>query len=334
MQILSLWSNSHFKIQTIKNLALAGFFTLALCSCDLVSSRLKTKPVVQVEDQELTLQQFSKKLSQMLSALDPLSAKDPLIIKKFKNKIVSDYIVEALVNQWLLSNKLVVSENKLEEALKKIQSNYPDDKSFRQELAEQNLSYQDWKKQVEYQLKTKLLFTALREKTIEPTDQEIEQHFQINKRKYFVEESVVVESLLLADENQVDVVRGLLKKISFEEAFSTYSLEKNQFKAPAKIVIEKILDSEYESLFSAKIKKGDLVGPFKQDDGFRLYKVIEKKPSSQQSLSQVKHLIKEEIMSLRESAQFSSWLDEQIKKYKINKNTQLLDGIIVETRED
>ena len=69
-------------------------------------------------------------------------------------------------------------------------------------------------------------------------------------------------------------------------------------------------------------------------EGLRLFKVVQRKAARQRSLEGAAAQIKNEILSLRETARFSAWLDTQIKRYTVYKNTAALDAISVETRED
>ena len=65
------------------------FLNLFLISgCDFFSNRILNKTVVEVGPHHMTTQEFSKALASKLKNLDALSAKDPAILSKFKNKII------------------------------------------------------------------------------------------------------------------------------------------------------------------------------------------------------------------------------------------------------
>ena len=157
-------------------------------------------------------------------------------------------------------------------------------------------------------------------------------YYQANKLRYFQNETVQVESVLVRDENQADVVMRLYPKNSFLALFKDYSLEKNN---PAAINfgwVERANESDLEPLFSTK--KSGLVGPIQMSEGFRIFKVLQRKSSYQKTFEQVRSLIVSDVMALRETARFTAWVDEQIKAKKILKNSAAIDALIVETREE
>jgi len=319
------------QINRLIRLGLLMFSLVFITSCDLFYNRVKTQAAVKVEDKVLTIGQFSQILASKLSLLDPLSAKDPSIVKSFKSKITSDFIVDALIELWFDNSKKVLQSTDLDSEIKKIVDQYPNDRVFREELAMQDKSYQDWKKSVELSMKRKLLFAEFRSQLKEPTPEELQAYYQTNKTRYFQNEAVLTESILVADENQADVIKSLYKKNSFEKLFKEYSLDKNKSSVQFGWV-ERVPGSDLEVLFSNK--RGDLIGPIKFEEGYRLFKVSQKRPSQQKTFEQVKDQLTSEVLSLRETARFSSWLDEQIKKYKIYKNTQALDSLTIETRQE
>lgn len=336
MLTLSWLNNLKLNLPLRKSPAkLAGFFvciTLAFSGCDLFSFSTKSKVVLQVENRTMTLSQFSMALANRLKELDPLSAKDPAVLKTFKTKVTTDFLVDALIEQWFDDQKLTLDAKTLEAELAKIISQFPSDKDFRDELASQNKSYQDWRKAVEIGLKRERLFSELRKEMAAPTDEELEAHYQANKLKYFQNESVQAESILLQDENQADVIKKLYRKRTLESLFKEYSLDRANPAAMKYGWIERASGSPLEPLFISK--KAELIGPIQVAEGYRLFKVTQRKQSFQRTFNEVKPQIKAEVVALRESARFSAWLDEQIKRYKILRNTAAIDALVVETREE
>lgn len=334
MLTLSWLSKSRLNLLLRKSPAVAGFFVcLTLMSgCDLFSYGTKSKVVLQVENRLMTLSQFSMALANRLKELDPLSAKDPSVLKTFKTRVTTDFIVDALIEQWFADKKLRLDSKVLEAQLAKTISQFPSDKDFRDELATQNKSYQDWRKAVEIGLKREVLFAELRKEMATPTSEELKAHYQNNKLKYFQSESILAESILLQDENQADIVKKLYRKSTFETLFKEYSLDRA---TPAAIKygwIERASGSLLEPLFISR--KSELIGPIQVAEGYRLFKVTQRKQSFQRMFDEVKPQILAEVVSLRESARFSAWLDEQIKRYKILRNNAAIDALVVETREE
>ncbi len=317
-----------------KSLALAGLFcfVLGLSGCDLYSQRIFSKPLVRVQEQTLNVQGFSKLLARRLKDLDPLSAKDPLILKKFKDRIVSDFIVDSLIEIWFLESKLTINTLELNKKILDETKNYPSDAAFRSALAEVDMSYDDWANSVRLTMKREMLFEELRKKIDSPSDSEILNYYESNKTKYFQKESVLVKSILISDESQVDVIKKLSKKVAFEKLIQDYSVETPKPKDGIYAWVERDSSVDLEVLFSNK--KNELIGPVKMNEGIRLFRVVQKRAARQKPLEEVLPQIKNDILSLRETARFSAWLDEQIKRYTVYKNDLAITAISVETREE
>lgn len=330
------WLNKSRSILKLnKSLALAGLFclvTVTLSSCDLYSQRIFSKPLIQVQEQTLNVQGFSKLLARRLKDLDPLSAKDPVIIKKFKDRIASDFIVDSLVEIWFSETKQSINTLELNKKILEVTKNYPSDAAFRASLAEEDLSYDDWVSGVRLSMKRQLLFDELRKKTEPASESDIKNYYESDKTKFFQKETLQAKSILIADESQVDVIKKLSKKVPFEKLIQDYSVESPKPKDGIYAWIERDSSADLEVLFTNK--KNELIGPIRMNEGLRLFKVVQRRPARQKTLEEVLPQIKNDIVSLRETARFSAWLDEQIKRYTIYKNNLAIEAISVETRED
>lgn len=316
---------------------IAGFFVfslfLGLTSCDYLRSRYHSKTLLRVEDSSINVKEFSDLLAKRLRDLDALSAKDPAIIKTFKNKIVTDYVIDHVILLWAVEDKFDLSSIEIDERIKKVVGSYPNDLAFREFLADNEISYNSWKKSIIVDLKRERLFKKLRDKIPKPADEELLSYYNNNKPKYFQNESVQAQSILVADENQADVIKKLYRKNpNFNSLVKKYSLEKIDDLSVKPIWIDRIPDSDLDILFTNK--KTELIGPIRLSEGYRLFKVLLRRQSHQKKYEEVQDQILSEVMALRESAAFSSWLEEQIKRYKIYKNTQGIDALTVETRDE
>lgn len=303
--------------------------------CDLFSFRVLYKPLIVVEgedyNRELSVQGFSQLLADKLSELDPLSAKDPQIVGKFKEKITADFIVDSLIEIWFFESKLKIDKKDIDASAQAIIRNYPDDKTFREELASLEMSYQQWINKLELSLKRKALFADLQSKIDPLTEDEMKSYFENNKSKYQQRESLQAKSILVKDEAQADVIIKLSKKKSFDDLIKDYSLETPRPKDGLYGWVERDVSPELDQLFISK--SNEIIGPIYFNEGYRLFKVVQKRPARQRPFEDVKENIKKEVLSLREAARFSAWLDEQIKRHKILKNTYAIDSLRIETRD-
>lgn len=316
------------KLLNKKSLVYSSFFLLT--SCDFISNKILTKPVVQVDKIQLSAQDFSKQLAEKLKGLDALSAKDPKIISFFKSQIVSDFIVTCFVDLWFKENGLSLSHAEIDQAVKDIVSSYPSDSAFREVLSQDDVSYTEWVAKIEAGLKKKKVLEAINKDAPKITDDELKSFYENNKSKFEQPESVLLSHIQVADEGQAEIVKKLVRQTNFTEVAKKYS---SAYTVEAKDLygwIEKGYEPDLEKAFKSGV--GSILGPISMPDGIHLFKVLEKKPYKIKSYSEVSALVLAEVKALRETAKFTSWLDVQIKRYKIKKNLSMIDSIRVETQ--
>ena len=140
------WLSSSFRLLLL-------FALILLSSCDFISNKILTKPMVQVENFSLSAQDFSKELAIKLKDLDALSAKDPKILSVFKDQIINDFVISTFVSLWFKENSLTLSAAEIDLEVKSMLSAYPTDAIFRELLSEAGLSYSEWLQKIEAVLK-------------------------------------------------------------------------------------------------------------------------------------------------------------------------------------
>lgn len=303
---------------------------LILASCDFISSKILTKPVVQVESVSLSAQDFSKELAIKLKDLDALSAKDPKILSVFKDQIVNDFIISSFVSLWFKENSLSLSQSEIDIEVKAMLSAYPSDALFRELLSEARLSYSEWQQKVESVLKKKHLLAALSKTAPKISDDELISYYNSNRSRFEQPEAVLLAHILVSDDAEAEIVKALLRKQPFTEVAKKYSSAFNQESKDVYGWIERGYAPELEKTFKQGV--GETLGPVKLSDGTHLFRVIEKKPFKIRTFAEARAQVNAEVLALRETARFTSWLDVQIKKYRVKKNLNMLDSIRVETR--
>lgn len=332
------WLNKFsFSSLVIKDPVKSGFFVSIFVvltffsGCDFFSNRVLTKPVVEVGENRMTLQDFSKALAAKLKNLDALSAKDPQIISKFKEKIISDFVVESLISLWFDEQKLALSQDELEKELKELQAGYPDDKSFRLALSEEGIPYSQWRRRVEVGLKRKIAFKHINQNITLPSDEELLSYYNNNKDRYQQKESVQLSHVLVMDENQAEIVMKLTKTQKFDDIIKKFSMASDAAYGGNYGWIDQDSNEELDKVFKSKV--GAIIGPVKMQDGFHLFRIEQRRTRRQKTFDEVKEQARNDVIALRQTAKFSAWLDEQIKRYKILKNAQAIDALYIETQD-
>jgi parvulin-like peptidyl-prolyl isomerase len=320
------WLNS----PNSKKILLLIILPTLLSSCDFFSKKILAKPVVQVGTVELSAQQFSQSLAERLKPLDALSAKHPKNLTFFKEQIVNDFIVSTLVDLWLSEKKISVEQAELDAAIKTVVASYPSDFAFRESLSEADLCFPEWEKQIEVGVKKKRLLKELEKEANAITESELYAFYDSHRSQYEQRESVLLSHILVEDENQAEIVKKLLKQQKFSDVAKTYSAAYTAQSEDLYGSIEREFSLGLEKAF--KLPVGAVFGPIKMSDGYHIFKINQKRPYKQKAFSEVRKEVENEVAALRETSKFTSWLDVQLKRYKIKKNLNMLDSIKVETQ--
>lgn len=314
----------------------AGFFILsALFSFGFLSgchwrSDVGNKPVLQVNEHKISAKEFADRLARQLKDFDALSAKDANIVKRAKEEIVRNFILESIVTDFAASQKMSVSNDELEKDINEIRSSYPDDISFRRMLAEDNLSLQSWKEQRKMSLLYKQVFKKIGEGIVPPTATEIQKHYEENKDRYKRKERIYLRQIVTDELSKAQSLKEELKKKDFAELAKKYSVAP-EAKAGGLIGwIERGAVDIFDKAFALPANGTSQV--LESVYGFHIFKVEKKEPAGFYSLEQVKKEVTQALMARKEQAEFSAWLDKQIRSSHVLRDNDLLAAIIVETK--
>ncbi len=90
--------------------------------------------------------------------LMPWPQKIQIIFIESKEEILRDFLVKSLTLDWARSQNIVISEGMLDKEVDTLRANYPDDLSFRRALAQENMSFSEWREDLRYGLAEKEVF--------------------------------------------------------------------------------------------------------------------------------------------------------------------------------
>jgi parvulin-like peptidyl-prolyl isomerase len=283
-----------------------------------------------VENKKLSAKDFSTELAARLKDFDALAAKDPRILSVQKDQVVNDFVIFAVIDLWFEENKIAVTKEELDAEIKKTTGSYPNDSSFREALGDAGTTFASWAKKTESSLKKRKLLDILKKNAPPVTDAELQNYYNSNKNRYEQKEVISLAHILVADENQAEIVLKLLKKQKFSDVAKEYSSAYRPDSQDNFGWIEKGYMLELDRGF--KMAPGQTLGPVKMADGIHIFKLLEHKPYKIKSYAEAKNEVVADVASLREKALFASWLDTQFKRYSIKKNKAVLDSIKVETQ--
>lgn len=315
------------------------FFTRALISCSLIAftaceaSRpsLTKKVILDVNGKQMSAETFSQELAYRLRDQDALSAKDPKTVTMMKRKIVEEFLVQALTEDWAKENGILVKAEDLKNQIAAVQNGYPDDLAFQQALAEQGTSFKIWKDRLQATMLQKLVTHRVVEKVPPSTDAELQAYYNQHRSDFTVRESAQLRQVVVATESDAKVIEDQLKRGKrMSEMAKKYSISPEAAQGGDVGWVEKGLTEVFESAF--RMKQGQRSPIFKTPYGYHIFEVVGRKPARVRSFAEMKDQIKRILMEKREQALYLAWLEEQVRKARVFKDQAFVDALKVETR--
>jgi peptidyl-prolyl cis-trans isomerase C len=286
--------------------------------------------VVQVNEHTLSAKDFSNQLARKLKNFDALAAKDPNNVSRAKEDIIRVFILQCLTVDFAKANGISVEDSELEKELNTFRSSYPDDLSFRRVLAEENMSVSEWKEELRQTLLYKKVFKKLSVKIQAPSETEILRHYEDHKSQYKRQERIYLRQIISDDLSKAQSIREELKKKDFSDLAKKYSVSPEAKNGGLVGWIEKGSVDIFDKAFTLPI--GGMSQVLESPYGFHIFKVERRQPGGYAAVSEVKEEIIQALMGKKQQAEFSSWLDQQIRAAKVLKDQNLISAISIETR--
>lgn len=320
-----------FKLHNLKGLPMAALVAFGLCACTK-TREFGNRPVLNVDGQELKASIFANQLAERLRHLDALTAKDPGIVQSAKNDILREFIIGVLTENWSKKNGVFIKAEELEEEISKIRKNYPDDNTFEKALADQNLTFQEWRDSLKRSLLQKKVALTISKALAQPTPDEIKSYYQANKESFERPEQVKIRQVVLATEADAKVIEDRLKKgAALAELAAEHSITPEGKRNKGELGwIEKGVMEGFDTAFTMKL--GARSSIIKSPYGYHIFELMGKRPSQTISMSDAEARIKRTLISNREEAAYAAWLESELRRSRVLKDEELIRQIRVETR--
>lgn len=306
-------------------------FLILFAGCSFGRPSLTQKIVLDVNGKQLTGQQFAQELAYRLKDQDALSAKDPKIVAMVKNKICQDFIVQTLSEEWAKENSIILKAEDLDEQIKSIQKNYPDDLAFQQALAEEGTTFRAWRERLQNTMVQKLIVKKLVENAEPPTAAEIQGYYNDHKAEFSVRESAQIRQILVATESDAKSLDEQLKKGKrMIDLAKKYSISPEGAQGGNVGWLEKGLSDVFEPAFHMKVGQRSPV--IKSAFGYHIFELMARKPSRTKSFPESKADVQRILMEKSEQSLYLAWLEGQTRKARVFKDQAFIDALQVETK--
>ncbi len=307
------------------------FFAMVFLPGCTGNGRFTNAVVVQVNEHKLTTKKMAELLARQLKSLDALAAKDPINLSRAKEEIVRTFIINSISKDYAKSFGIVVSDAEIDAEVNATRATYPDDLSFRRELAQENLSLNDWRDEISTSLLSKKVFLKVGEKIKKPTDVEIRSYFEKNKEHYRRKDRIFLRQIVLDDLTKAQTVREeVAKKKDFSELAKKYSVSPEGKQGGVVGWIERGSVDIFDKAFQLPL--GGVSQVLESAYGFHIFKTERRAASGIASLDEVRPQIIDLLQAQKEQIEFMGWLDKQLRSVRVLKNAELIQAINVETR--
>lgn len=238
-------------------------------------------------------------------------------------------------SQWVLSEAssmgVSISDSQVKKEFVKIKNaQFPKAAEFEKFLQTSGQTVSD----LLLRVKLNLLSSKIQKKVVSGksnvTEAEITKYYNENKARYGSPEKRNVRIILTKTEAAATAAKKEVEASkNFAEVAKKVSIDPTS-KANGGLLTEVVKGEEEkalsEAIFSAK--KGVLGGPVKTPFGYYIYEVVSTTPGSQESLSQVKAAIKEQLVDTNEQKALSTFVKNFKKKWQAK--TECRTGYMVQ----
>ena len=195
---------------------------------------------------------------------------------------------------------------------------FPNEKAYKEYLKSSGLTEEDVLFRVKLDQLQQKLTQKITEDSKKVTDQDIEEYYEKNKKRFAQPERRDLRVVLTKTEAKAQEAKQALEDgDSFKQVAKQYSIDEaskaqgGKLPAITKGQQEKAFD---EAIFSAD--KGELVGPVKTQFGWYVFEVDKITEASQQTLEQSKETVRNLLRSQGQQKALDEWIKNFREEYK------------------
>ena len=222
--------------------ALLAMFVFTGCSL-----KKNDNDLIKINDTVITKNEFDKAYesvttNNMFSQMGIDLEKDPdnVFALMIREKVVSELIVKAILNEEMEKNKITVSKEELENAEKDIIGKFGSKEQFMQVLKVNGVTYDKFKKDIEEEIKLKKFVDSIA--MVSVGESEAKKYYNENLDKFKYPKRVRASHILIAanPEQIAAKIKEDNKEITDEELAAKLSEKMNELKKKAEILQSKV----------------------------------------------------------------------------------------------
>lgn len=224
-------------------------------------------------------------------------------------------VSEKVIELELKKNNIVISDEDVQKQLTEIIDQYGGQEQFDMALANYGYTLENFKKDIESNLKVEKLL----EPEITITEEEMKAYFDANKEIFDAKEQVKASHILVESEAKAQEVRSKLSAGGdFAELAKEYSIDTSNKEQGGNLGFFSRGDmvAEFENA-AFTLEVGKISEPVKTEYGYHIIKVEEKREAKTAVYEETKDQIKEVLFNEKLPTAYDTWFQKKYEEYEI-----------------
>jgi len=300
--------------------------SFAFVSCQKASEpppvKKEIKIVAVINDEKITEDEFKREFSVLRKKHDTDDTVEREQLKTLRKNLLEQFIEKRLLLQEARKSNISITENELDEAVKKMTGGYPPG-ALEGMLKNEKIRMAEWKGKIKENMLIERLVANKYRGSFDVSDKEIDSYFKSNFKDFVKPLKVhVLQIVVKNEEDALNVRSELLSGKDFEKIAREKSIGFEAEKGgDLGFFIEGQMPQEFDNTIF-KLKVGEISHPVKTSYGYHIFKLIERKEPKKIDPAEAKEnirriLIKEKygealkklLASLRENAKIEIYED-------------------------
>lgn len=292
-------------------------FSVCLWGCDLWEGRLPDSILAQVNEQEITSDEFERELKDLL--LEPGREGKGAGLEDLKRAYLDQVIERKILAQEARRLRIKVLPEELSQAISEIKRDYPD-KGFDERLGLKGTTLEEWKTRLEEKLLAEKMVRGALQYPGEISEKEALEYYETHRSSFRLEPKVRARQIVVADgEEAIQILKRLKKGERFEKLAQEKSL------GPEKVNGGNLGDfsqgekpSEFDQVFTMEV--GAISDVIKSPYGYHVFKLEKKVEAREIPFEEAKAGILQELRKKKEEEEYQQWFQELRRKAKVRIN--------------
>lgn len=275
--------------------------------------------VITQSEVDRVLATMEAKLKELYSTPEELQEK----MNQLKQNIVSQMVEEKVILGEAKKMGIKIAEEIIDERIKQIKARFTSEEQFEQSLEAQGLTLKDLRDRFRDQEMMKQMVDVFVRSQIKVDPAEIAQFYQERKDEFVQPEQAHVKSILIkvdesGDERQAQAkAKVVLERLKNGDSFEALAQEYSQGEVDLGYLEKgQLLQGIDEAIFS--LEPGAVTDVIKTPQGFRIFKLEEKKPARPLDLVEAQGLINDILYKEQFAQKFQEWITGLKQKASIS----------------